>query len=144
LYVSIDETSNNARAGVTTGTPRPRNATGPKVDHAPLPAANAFNLYAQPASPNAFRLEAVAGTNRVVIDHPLVNGVRCAVIHATRIIPSTGSGTLDGFDIDYSSSDGIWGLFSTSAYPAGTAFNILIDPAQVFDCTDRIFANGFD
>jgi hypothetical protein len=114
------------------------------VDHAALPTASAFNLYAQPASPNAFRLEAVAGTNRVVIDHPLVNGVRCAVIHATRIIPSTGSGTLDGFDIDYSSSDGIWGLFSTSAYPAGTAFNILIDPAQVFDCTDRIFANGFD
>ena len=114
------------------------------VDHAALPANNAFNLYAQPASPNAFRLDAPVGGNRVVIDHPLVNGVRCAVIHATRIIPATGSGTPDGFDVDYDTDSERWGLFSVSPYPAGTAFNVLIDPAQVFDCTDRIFANGFD
>lgn len=114
------------------------------VDHAALPVNNAFNVYAQPASPNAFRLAATAGANRVPIDHPLVNGVRCAVIHATRIVPSTGSGTAEGFDIDYNAADGLWGLFSTTPYPAGTAFNVLIDPAQIFDCTDRIFAHGFE
>jgi len=27
--------------------------------------------------------------------------------------------------------------------PAGTQFNVLVNPAQVFDCTDLIFADGF-
>ncbi len=114
------------------------------LDRAALPATSAFNVYAQPPSPNAFRLFAVTGSNRVVIDHPLVNGVRCAVIHAARVINDVTPPTNAGFDLDYNESSGRWGLFSTTSYAAGTAFNVVIDPAQVFDCTDRIFANGFD
>ena len=114
------------------------------ADRSALPAASAFNVYAQPPSPNAFRLFAATGSNRVVIDHPLVNDESCAVIHATRVVADTTAPTADGFDIDYSAGTGRWGLFSVTPYAAGTAFNIVIDPAQVFDCTDRIFANGFD
>lgn len=35
-------------------------------------------------------------------------------------------------------------VYSPLAWVAGTAFNVLIDARQVFDCQDRIFADGFD
>ncbi|MBN8481525.1 MAG: hypothetical protein J0L88_08055 [Xanthomonadales bacterium] len=114
------------------------------IDRVALPTFTGFNLYAQSPSPNAFRIEAPAAANRVVIDHPLVHGVRCAVIHATRVVTEATPATSDGFDLDYNESSGRWGLFSVGSFPADTAFNVVIDPAQVFDCTDRIFANGYD
>ncbi len=114
------------------------------IDQADLPATSAFNVYAQPPSPNALRVAATAGTRRVELDHALVNGVACATIHATRVVSATSPGPVASFDLDYNSSTGRWGIYSSVDYPPGTAFNIVIDAAQVFDCTDRIFANGFD
>ena len=114
------------------------------INGAALPETSAFNIYSQSPSPNAFRLEAQAGANRVTIDHPLINDVSCAAIHVTRIIPSGATGPVAAHDLEFSPAIGRWRIFSPASYQAGTAFNVVIDPAQVFACTDRIFADDFD
>jgi len=114
------------------------------TDQTALPIPNAFNVYAQQASPNAFRLPAPVGMQRAEIDHPLVNGVACATIHATRIVDPAASVPAGSFDLDFNFTNGRWAVYSPLAWVAGTAFNVLIDARQVFDCQDRIFANGFD
>ncbi len=114
------------------------------LDQATLPATSGFNVYSQSASPNAFRVAAMAGSQTVTIDHPLINGVPCASPHATRVVAVPGSAPVSSFDFDYGESTGRWGIFSPVPYPIGTSFNVVIDPAQVFECRDRIFAHDFD
>lgn len=106
-----------------------------------MPLDAGFNLYAQEASPNAFRVTAASGGSAIELDHPLLNDVPCARVHVTRL--HNGSSVPRNFDVYYGSGNGRWRIFSYTSLSIGTQFNVVVDPAQVFACTDRIFANGF-
>lgn len=113
------------------------------LDQAPMPIGMGFDVYAQPPSPNAFRIDAPTGSQGVQIDHPLINGVACAQVHVTRVYdPTLPAQTVD-YDVEYF-SDGKWNIVSQEQFVGGTAFNVVIDPAQIQACSDRIFADGFD
>jgi len=101
-----------------------------------MPLDAGFNVYAQDASPNAFRVTATA-FGGVALDHPLLDGVPCAQVQATRVHFSP---TTAHFDVYYAS--GRWRIFDGAMAP-GTQFNVVVDPAQIFACTDVIFADGF-
>lgn len=103
-----------------------------------MPLDAGFNVYAQEASPNAFRYTVTAGSTG--IDHPLIENVPCAQLHVTRIY--NGAAVAGNFDVYYGSS-GRWYIFSYATAPVGTQFNVVVDPAQVYECTDRIFADTF-
>ncbi len=118
---------------------------GAQPDGADMPANAGFNIYAQEASPNAFRVTASAAntsSSSIILDHPLLNDTPCAQVNASRVF---GVGPFAGnFDVYYNT--GRWRLFlyNTGSVPAGTQFNVVVDPEQVFQCTDRIFADDFD
>ncbi|RYD15902.1 MAG: hypothetical protein EOP90_03625 [Lysobacteraceae bacterium] len=101
-----------------------------------------FSVYAQEPSPNAFRVTASPGNldgAALRLDHPLLDGMPCARPVATRMFD--GSAVTTHFDLDY--AEGHWHVFGFSPIPAGTQFNVLVDPAQVAACSDMIFADGF-
>ncbi|WP_313916753.1 choice-of-anchor Q domain-containing protein [Tahibacter sp.] len=106
-----------------------------------MPLDAGFNLYAQEASPNAFRVTATSASSSIELDHPLLNDVPCARLHVSRL--HNGSSVPRNFDVYYGSGNGRWRIFSYTTLSVGTQFNVVVDPAQVFACTDRIFANGF-
>ena len=115
-------------------------------DGAAMPNGAGFNLYYQQASPNAFRL--VAGPGSLVgaqleIDHPLLNGRGCAVFQVTRVL-TPGSSPIANFDVFYA-SNARWRVFSyaPAGVVTGDAYNVVVDPAQTFLCSDRIYADGF-
>ena len=108
---------------------------------AAMPLSAGFNVYAQPPSPNAFRVTATtSASSSITLDHPLLNGVPCAQVQTTRLWSGT---TVDANHDVYYDSDGRWRIFSYAGMPAGTTFHVVVDPRQVYECTDRIFANGF-
>ena len=107
---------------------------------ATMPANAGFNVYAQPESPNAFRVTASGGAQTIVLRHPLLDGVPCAQVNTTRVW--SGATVAGNHDVYYA-DDGTWRIFAYSPMPAGTTFHVVVDPRQVFECTDRIFANGF-
>jgi len=113
------------------------------LDQTPMPVGEGFDVYAQPASPNAFRIDAPTGSQGVQIDHPLINGVACAEIHVTRVYDPTFPAQTSDFDVEYF-DNGKWNIVSQQAFVGATAFNVVIDPAQIQACSDRIFADGFD
>jgi len=114
------------------------------LDGAAMPTGAGFNVYAQEASPNAFRATATAANHSsestLALDHPLLNGTPCAQPIVTRMYD--GAVVNGGFDVYYFS--GRWLIFAYGGMPLGTTFNVLVNPAQVAACTDVIFANGFD
>jgi len=110
------------------------------LEGADLPLPVGFDIYAQEASPNAFRVTATTATNALVLDHPLLNGNPCARPHASRMLGGVASDY--GFDVDYAGDH--WRVFGHSSLSVGDQFNVVVDPAQVAACSDRIFANGFD
>jgi hypothetical protein len=117
------------------------------ADQATLPIGTSFHVYSQPASPNAFRVSVMMGAFLYVIDHPLANHVPCAELHVTRVTSPTGPAASADFAVDYNvggSYDGYWFIRSPVPFTAQTQFNVVIDPAQVYACTDVIFADGFD
>jgi hypothetical protein len=74
----------------------------------------------------------------VRLDHPLLDNIACARPQITRLY---GASFVSGnFDVSYSA--GQWYIYGYSGISVGDQFHVLIDPAQVFDCTDRIFADG--
>ena len=109
-----------------------------------LPLGSGFSVYAQEPSPNAFRVTATAGNTAdgawLRLDHPLLDGIRCARPVVTRMFD--GSAVSGAFDLDY--VGGHWFLLGYSGMPLGTQFNVLVDPAQVAACNDGIFADGFE
>lgn len=112
------------------------------IDYAAMPTNAAFNLYWQNPSPNAFRVTASPSNLSVTglrVDHPLLDGQPCARPHATRM--SGSAFVAHGWKWFY--GGGSWNLFSPDGIPDGTQFNVVVDPAQVALCTDRIFANDF-
>lgn len=106
-----------------------------------MPLNAGFNVYAQQASPNAFRVSPSVSGNAIELDHPLLNDIACARPQVTRIYG--GSAVPRNFDVYYGVGNGRWRIYSYAALNPGDAFNVLVDPAQVADCSDRIFANGF-
>jgi len=113
------------------------------LDQSAMPVGIGFDVYAQPPSPNAFRIDAPTGSQGVQIDHPLINGVACADVHVTRIFSLASPAQTADYDVEYDETSGKW-MISSEPFNGGTAFNVVIDPAQIYACTDRIFADGFD
>ncbi len=114
------------------------------MDGAAMPLGIGFDVYAQPPSPNAFRVDVPVGSAGIGIDHPLINGVACAKFHVSRVYnPAIGTHAGD-YDIEYSASSGQWMIATPEAAIGGDAFNVVIDAAQIQACTDRIFADGFE
>jgi hypothetical protein len=114
------------------------------IDQAAMPVGVGFDVYAQPPSPNAFRIDAPTGSQGVQIDHPLINGVACADVHVTRVYDPTFPAQTADFDVEYYSGNGTWNIVSAEGFVGATAFNVVIDAAQIAACTDRIFADDFD
>lgn len=117
------------------------------ADQAALTIGLGYNVYVQPPSPNAFRVATHMGSFLQLIDHSLINQVPCADVHVSRVIDVHGAPVTTDFMVEYNVSStplGYWLIRSPVPFPANTAFNVVIDPAQVAACTDRIFANGFD
>jgi hypothetical protein len=112
------------------------------IDGATMTQPLGFNVYAQEPSPNAFRVTA-SGVNltdgtTLRLDHPLLDNNACARPQVTRLF---GVSVVSGnFDVEYGA--GKWFIYGYGGISAGEQFHVLIDPAQVFDCTDRIFADG--
>jgi hypothetical protein len=115
------------------------------LDNSAMSAALGFNLYAQAPSPNAFRATSstynTASSISMRLDHPLLNGTPCALPQVTRVL---GAGDASGsFNIGY--GVGAWYIVAnTGVISSGDQFDVLVDPAQVFECIDRIFRDGFD
>ncbi len=113
------------------------------IDGAAMPQPLGFNVYAQEASPNAWRVTASAGNlsnaHTIRVRHPLLDNIPCARPHVTRLL---GAGLVsDQFDVGYDGA--YWYIFGYSGIAVSEQFHVLVDPTQVFDCSDRIFANGF-
>jgi hypothetical protein len=111
------------------------------IDGAAMSQPLGFNVYAQEPSPNAFRVTASSANltgSSLRLDHPLLDNIPCARPQATRVF---GADFVSGnFDVEY--GGGKWYIFGYGGIAAGEQFHVLIDPAQVFNCTDRIFADG--
>jgi hypothetical protein len=113
------------------------------LDHADMPLGTGFSIYYQQPSPNAFRVTMPIAGQSLTIDHPLLNGTPCARLIATRMW--AGELVSGHFDVAYNAGPERWTLYSYAPMPAGTQFNVLVDPAQVAACAnDVIFANGFE
>jgi hypothetical protein len=115
-------------------------------DFASMPENAGFNVYAQDPSPNAY-VHTVADHNRIlvalnasVLDHPLLNGVPCAQVHLTQKLGSVND---HPYDVYYQA--GSWTIYNQdeAELPLGSEFYVLVNPRQVFECTDVIFEDGF-
>ncbi len=113
------------------------------IDGAAMQTDLGFDVYAQQASPNVFRVTAAAGnlnSASLRLDNVLLDNTPCARPQVTRLL---GGGPVSGnFDVDYEL--GKWYVYGYGGIAVGEQFHVLIDPAQVFDCRDRIFADSFD
>lgn len=106
-----------------------------------MPAGAGFSVYAQPPSPNAFRVTQTSANQALVLNHPLLNGVPCAQVAVTRMpggTPVTGN-----FDVYY--EFGHWKIYSYGGViAAGDRFNVVVNPAQVDACNGPMFSDGFE
>jgi len=116
------------------------------LDGAAMPVNLLLNVYAQEAGPNAFAVTADSGNtahgDQIVLHHALLDNTPCARPQVTRVL-GAGAAITDGFDIRYSAPH--WSIFGYGArgVQLGDSFEVVVDARQVFDCTDRIFADGF-
>jgi hypothetical protein len=115
-------------------------------DFVDMPLDAGFNVYAQDPSPNAY-VHTVAShnvtlVNSTMLDHPLLNGVDCAQVQVTQY----AGGALNDHPYDVYYMDGRWQIYNQdlAPLPMGAAFHVLVNPRQVFLCTDVIFADGFE
>jgi hypothetical protein len=115
-------------------------------DGADIPLDAGFNIYAQDPSPNAY-VHTVEAHNvwslveASVLDHPLLNGVPCAQVHVTQRV-----GSLNDHPYDVFYQGGRWIIYNqdVAPMPLGIQFFVVVNPRQVFECTDVIFEDGFD
>ena len=112
-----------------------------------VPTSANFNVYSQSPSPNAFvHVSSAANiiSNWTVIDHPLLNGTPCAqVMFSQRLVPGSTVNP-HGTGIYYDGTH--WAIFNEdlAAMPQNVQFSVLVNPAQIAECSDVIFADGFD
>jgi hypothetical protein len=116
------------------------------LDSTPMNAGGGYHVYWQEPSANAFIHTATAGNSAgdfTVIDHPLLNGHRCARFQATQ---GTGGDTFNAHQVGVYYNGNRWAIFNQdmAAIPLNTQFHVVVDAQQVFECSDVIFANGFD
>jgi len=113
------------------------------LDHAAMQENLGFNVYAQEPSPNAWRVTATSGNyggvNDMRLDHPLLDNTPCARPQVARL--NTGTVVTGNIDVYY--LNGHWRIYGYGGIALGDQFHVLIEPRQVFDCTDRIFADAF-
>lgn len=106
-----------------------------------LPNGAAFNVYAQPPSPNAFvhvaRLGNLADT-ATLISHPFIDGIPCARIQVTSIFGERE------FDVYFNAARQRWAIFGNGGMSEGSRFNVLFSPRQVYECSAPLFADGFE
>jgi len=80
-----------------------------------------------------------------MIDHPLLNGHRCARFQVTRH-DAFGPDNNHHIGVFYLAANfGRWAIFNQdqASMVAGAEFNVLVDPTAI-DCPDPMFANGFE
>ncbi len=115
-------------------------------DFGAMSVGAAFNIYSQDPSPNAYVHTATSANSSglsTTLDHPLLNGTRCAQVHVT---PRTGTHGDTTFDVFYDASPQRWKIFNhNSVAMADVAeFNVVIDAAQVAACAGVLFGDGFE
>lgn len=109
-------------------------------------AGGTFHLYWQQPSLTAFVHRAVPANivgNYTLLDHPLLNGHPCARIQATQ---SANSGVFNAHFVGVWYTGTRWSIFNQdfATMQPNTEFHVVIDEQQVFECSDVIFANGFE
>lgn len=118
-----------------------------RADGLGMPTIGGFNVYFQEPSFNAFRHRASAGNifgNSTDLDHPLLNGNRCALVQVT----------MDNTFVTNNHKIGVfyvgapyhrWSIFNQDAADMtnGAEFHVVVDPQSV-NCPDQMFANGFE
>jgi hypothetical protein len=116
------------------------------LDSTAMGEGGGYNVYWQEPSANAYRHVASAGNitgNYTLLDHPLLNGHRCARPHVTQ---SAGRGVFNGHHVGVWYTGARWSVFNQdgTAMPPDAEFDVVVDAQQVFECSDVIFADGFD
>jgi hypothetical protein len=116
------------------------------LDATAMGAGGGYHISWQEPSANAFVHTATAGNSSgdyTVLDHPLLNGHRCARFQMT---PGIGGATFNAHQSGIFYFGDRWAIYNQdfSGIPSGTQFNVVIDAQQVFECSDVIFANGFE
>jgi hypothetical protein len=116
------------------------------LDSTAMGEGGGYNVYWQAPSANAYRHLATAGNisgNYTLLDHPLLNGHRCARPHVTQ---SAGQGVFNGHQIGVWYTGSRWSVFNQdgAAMPVDAEFDVIVDARQVFECSDVIFADGLD
>lgn len=111
-------------------------------------SGTSWNLYSQPRSAQAFTVTASAAnadTNRIVLDHPLLNEQPCAQVQVSRLAGLGSSAAV--FDVDYDASVGRHVIFSDlGAMANGVRYNVLVLPPQIDQCSGEfpLFVDGFE
>lgn len=120
------------------------------LDAAEIPAGSQFNVYYQDPSKSAWEHIAKAANISVdgtYLDHPLINDVPCAEIQVTQ---SASQGVSNARPVavafDTRPAYRKWGIINQDASPMqeNAAFHVMINPAQIAECTDLIFKHGFE
>jgi hypothetical protein len=118
-----------------------------RLDGLPMPASGGFHVYFQEPSINAFRHRASAGNifgNTTDIDHPLLNGNRCARFHVT--MNNAGPPNNHHIGVFYTGAPyNRWSIFNQDGalMTVSADFHVVVDP-QTVDCADAMFGNGFE
>ena len=116
------------------------------LDATDMGVGGGYNVYWQEPSANAYRHVATAGNstdNFTLLDHPLLNGRECARPHVTQ---SAGQGVYNAHQIGVWYTGSRWSVFNQdgAAMPVDAEFDVVVDAQQAFECSDTIFADGFD
>lgn len=108
----------------------------------PIPNNAAFNVYAQPESPSAFRHVAEVGNtvfNSTTLSHPLIDGQPCAKLMVSSYF---GNGP---FDVDYDVASARWTIYADNGMPEGATYHVLFSPRQIEECSGpQLFSDGFE
>jgi hypothetical protein len=115
------------------------------LDATAMGAGGGYHIYWQEPSANAFVHTTSAGnsaSNYTVLDHPLLNNHRCARFQVSQGI---GGATFNAHQTGIFYFGNRWAIYNQdlAAIPTGTQFHVVVDAQQVFECSDVIFADGF-
>lgn len=85
----------------------------------------------------------ISSGNTTRIDHSLLNGHACARFQLTT---GVGGSTFNGHQTGIYDTGGYFYVFNQdlTTIPAGTQFHVVLDAQQIHECSDLIFAYGFE
>ena len=115
------------------------------LDATDMNAGGTFHVYWQEPSANAFIYTATGAAisgNTSVLDHPLLNEHACARFHVTQALGAV----LNPHQIGVYYNGTHWAIFNQdgASMPDQAQFHVVIDAQQAFECSDVIFANGYE